>query len=161
MIRNDRGAAAVLVIALAGVLVAVGMTAAALGAVAVARHRAASAADLAALAAAERALDGPVVACAAATEVANAVSAELEGCRLRAAVAEVVVSVRPPGRLGQLGRARARARAGPSHWTSPTCCTRRSTPVTPRNLMSRGSLAPMTGRLRRQPTAGAAGGSAA
>jgi secretion/DNA translocation related TadE-like protein len=112
--RGDRGSATVLVLSLASVLVLLSAVTAALGAVAVTRHRAASAADLAALAAADRALDGVGQACAAAARVTLAVAAELESCRLRGEVAEVVVAVRPPGRLGELGRARARARAGPA-----------------------------------------------
>lgn len=114
MRTGERGAAAVLVLSLAAVLALLGAVAAALGAVAVARHRAASAADLAALAAADRALDGVGPACAAAARASRAVSATLDSCRIVGDVAEVVVSVRPPGRLGDLGVARARARAGPA-----------------------------------------------
>lgn len=115
MRADDRGAAALLVLSLAAVLALLGAVAAALGAVAVARHRAASAADLAALAAADRALDGAGPACAAAERASSVVAAALDSCRLVGDVAEVVVSVRPAGRLGALGAARARARAGPPY----------------------------------------------
>jgi secretion/DNA translocation related TadE-like protein len=111
---HDRGAATLLVLALAGLLAVVGALAATVGAVAVARHRAASAADLAALAAADRALQGPVVACQAAARAASAASATLERCRLTGEVADVAVSVRPPGALGSWGMARSHSRAGPS-----------------------------------------------
>lgn len=101
-------------IALAGfvlVLVFVAVVVTALGAVAVARHRAAASADLAALAAAAHVLDGG--ACPAARVVAQAQGAELDACLVEGLDVAVVVSVRPAGRLGELGAARARARAGP------------------------------------------------
>lgn len=111
---GERGSATVLVLALSTALALVGIVLAALGGVAVARHRAASAADLAALAAADRALLGRTAACTAAERAAVAVEARLDLCHfIEADVAEVVVSVRPPGRLGSLGQARSIARAGP------------------------------------------------
>jgi secretion/DNA translocation related TadE-like protein len=109
--REDAGFATVAVAGLALVLMAVTGLVASLGAVAVARHRAAAAADLAALAAAQHALDG--TGCARAASVARAQGAELESCDVQGPVAVVVVRVRPPGRLGELGEARARAAAGP------------------------------------------------
>lgn len=109
----DRGAAAVLVLACASVLVLFGMAASAVAAVAVARQRAASVADLAALAAAERTLEGEQEACRRAAVVAARSGAGVASCRLWGDVAEVVVRVRPPGRLGGLGTAIGRARAGP------------------------------------------------
>jgi secretion/DNA translocation related TadE-like protein len=99
---------------LAGVLTLVGAGSASLAAVAVARQRAAAVADLSALAAAERALQGPAVACARAGRVAQLAGARLRSCTLTGDVADVVAEVRPPGRLGQLGAASARARAGPN-----------------------------------------------
>jgi secretion/DNA translocation related TadE-like protein len=110
---GDRGAAAVLVLAMAAVLVLAGATVTAVAAVAVARQRAATVADLAALAAAQRALEGQVDACTRAARTAAANGARLTSCRLDGDVAEVVAEVRPPGRLGELGAARSRARAGP------------------------------------------------
>lgn len=112
--RGDAGVAAVLVLALAGVLTLVGAGSASLAAVAVARQRAASAADLSALAAAERARLGQDVACTQARRIAEAVGARLGTCTLTGGIAEVQAQVRPPGRLGMLGEASARARAGPT-----------------------------------------------
>ena len=114
MSGRDRGSASVMVLALAGVLALLGALAAAVGAVAVARHRAASAADLAALAAADAALAGSARACAAAGRAVDAVGARLDRCVLVGDVAEVEVSVRPPGAIGGLGVARSHSRAGPS-----------------------------------------------
>lgn len=112
--HRERGAAAVLVLACAGVLVLLSLTAGAVAAVAVARQRAASVADLAALAAAGRALDGERAACARAGVVAALSGATVTSCRVDGDVAELVVQVRPPGRLGELGAATGRARAGPA-----------------------------------------------
>ncbi|MDT7538317.1 MAG: hypothetical protein QOI82_1902 [Actinomycetota bacterium] len=111
---GDRGSATILVLALAGLLAVVGGLSATVGAVAVARHRAAAAADLAALAAADRALAGEEVACTAARRAAAADAAVLDSCRLTGEIADVVVSVRPPGALGSWGVARSHSRAGPS-----------------------------------------------
>lgn len=112
-LTDERGVAAVLVLALAAVLALAGSTVAAVAAVAVARQRAAAAADLAALAAAQRALQGEAAACRRAAQIAAANSASLLSCRLDGDVAEVVVEVRAPGRLGELGAASSTARAGP------------------------------------------------
>jgi secretion/DNA translocation related TadE-like protein len=113
-VRDDRGSAGVLVLALAAALALIAALAASVGAVAVARHRAGSAADLAALAAADRALDGEQVACGAAQRAIGGVDGVLEQCRLTGDVADVVVAVRPPGALGSWGVARSHSRAGPS-----------------------------------------------
>lgn len=114
MTRDDRGAGAVLVLAMAALLALVASTAAALIAVAVARQRAAAVADLAALAAAQHALEGPVVACGWAGRTTAADAGRLLSCRLYGDVADVTVEVRPPGPLGRLGAATSRARAGPT-----------------------------------------------
>lgn len=111
---GDDGAAAVLVLALAGLLVLLASVAVAVGAAGVARHRVAAAADLAALAAAGRAVDGTAAACSRAERVATAQRARLTSCRLVGDVADVTAQVRPPGPLGELGIATARARAGPA-----------------------------------------------
>ena len=108
---DDDGFVTIVLVGFVLVLVSLAVVVTALGAVAVARHRAAASADLAALAAAVHVLDGG--ACGAARVVAQAQGAELEACRVDGLDVEVVVSVRPPGRLGELGAARARARAGP------------------------------------------------
>lgn len=112
-LRGDRGAVAVVVIALAAVVGLAGATASALGAVAVARQRAAAVADLSALAAAQHAHEGDAVACAWASRIARADGARLRRCVLAGDVVEVAVEVRPAGRLGRLGSATSRARAGP------------------------------------------------
>jgi secretion/DNA translocation related TadE-like protein len=113
-VAGERGSATVWVVALAGVLAAVGVAAVLVGAAVVGRHRATTAADLAALVAAEHAVRGDPGACAAAGEVAGANGARLTACTVGdAAVVDVAVAV--PVRLGPLGvsRAGARARAGP------------------------------------------------
>ena len=110
---GDQGVASVFVLALAAVLALLGAGSASLAAVAVARQRAASAADLSALAGAERVLDGQASACARARRVAALVGAELVTCSIAGDTVDLVVEVRPAGRLGSLGTASARARAGP------------------------------------------------
>ena len=113
-VSGERGSATVWVVALAGVLAAIGVAAVLVGTAVVGRHRATTAADLAALAAAEHAVRGDPGACAAAGEVAGANGARLTACTVGdGAVVEVAVAV--PVRLGPLGvsRAGARARAGP------------------------------------------------
>ena len=84
----------------------------AVGGAVVARHRAQSAADLGALAAAQRALDGEVGACAAARGVVEAVGARLDRCVLQGGDAVVVAVVDLHGRTAALGPARGLARAG-------------------------------------------------
>jgi secretion/DNA translocation related TadE-like protein len=111
--RRDEGFVTIAITGLALVLVAVAALVATLCAVAVARHRAAAAADLAALAAAGHAVEGLTRACHAARNVATAQGAVLSECWLDGLDVVVQVSVTPPGRLGDLGQARARARAGP------------------------------------------------
>lgn len=111
---GDRGAAAVLVLTTAAVLVLAGSTVSAVAAVGIARQRAATVADLAALAAAQRALEGEPAACRTAARIAAANGAGLVSCLLAGDVAEVVAEVRPGGRLGRLGRATSQARAGPA-----------------------------------------------
>jgi secretion/DNA translocation related TadE-like protein len=108
-VKREAGFVTVAVAGLVLVLVAFSAVVATLGAVAVARHRAAAAADLAALAGAAHVLDGSARACGEARLVASAQSAALSSCRLDGAVVTVEVAVR----LGRLGAARARARAGP------------------------------------------------
>ena len=112
--RGQGGVAGVLVLSLAAVLGLLGAGSASLAAVAVARQRAASAADLAALAAAERALDGQQAACQRASSVARVAGAHVRTCSLTGDVADILAEVRPPGWLGRLGVAAARARAGPA-----------------------------------------------
>jgi secretion/DNA translocation related TadE-like protein len=107
-VRRDDGFVTVAVIGLAALLLGVAALLATLGTVAVARHRAAAAADLAALAGARHLLDG--TSCTAAARVAQAQSGELQTCVVDSTSVTVEVGVR----VGSLGVARARARAGPS-----------------------------------------------
>lgn len=109
----QRGAATVLVLALAAVVTLVAAVCVAVGSVAVARHRAAAAADLVALAVAARVLEGPGAACARGASVAQAQGAALVSCRSSGEVVDVVVEVRPGGPLAELGTATGTARAGP------------------------------------------------
>ncbi|MCW2777554.1 MAG: putative rane protein [Frankiales bacterium] len=110
--REDGGYATVLVLSLVAVLLAVAGVLVSLGLVVTTRHRAGAAADLAALAAAERALEGAGAACAAADRVVLAAGGRLVTCRLDGSDASVGVELLPPGRLAVLGPARATARAG-------------------------------------------------
>lgn len=112
---GERGSATVWVVALAGLLAALGTAGVLVGAAVAGRHRATSAADLAALAAAVRAVVGDPAACSVATGIAAANGAELEACAtLAGGVVDVRVQV--PVRLGPFGtaHAHARARAGPA-----------------------------------------------
>lgn len=111
--RGDRGSGTVLVLTVAVLVVLTATVLAALASVAVARHRAAGVADLAALAAADRAHLGAEEACAVAERVATAAGASVVRCRVAGDVAQVTAQVRPAGRLGELGAATGRARAGP------------------------------------------------
>jgi secretion/DNA translocation related TadE-like protein len=108
---NDRGSASVLVLAAAGVLLAVGVAALVLGSVAVTGQRARLAADLAAIAGATRQREVHGQACAAAAAVAHANEARLVGCSLDGADVTVDVSVEVPI---WPEAARARSRAGPA-----------------------------------------------
>ena len=116
----ERGSATVWVVAVSGVLAAIGVAAVLVGAAVVGRHRSTAAADLAALATAERAVRGDPAACAVAEQVAAANGAPLTACTVGGgAVVEVAVAV--PVRLGPLGvlDAGARARAGPVAPSAP------------------------------------------
>lgn len=112
--KADRGSATVLVLSLALVLSLLGGTMVAAAAAMVVRHRAASVADLAALAAADRAFDGALRACAAAERVARANRARLEHCRLDGEQALVTAAVDLHGWLSSWGSVRTTARAGPT-----------------------------------------------
>lgn len=111
---GEAGFATIVVLGLAGILLAFGALLASLGAVAVARHRAAAAADLAALAAAGDLLEGIGRACSAASTVARGQGTTLLSCASDGRTVTVVAEVRPSGPLGRLGVARSTARAGPA-----------------------------------------------
>lgn len=111
----DRGAATVLTVAMAGVLLLVGAATGVVGAVVVAHRRAQAAADLSALAAAT-ALAHPSGRdpCTAAAEVAGANGAVLDACRVEGSDVVVEVRVSGPRWLGQDQDLAAAARAGPA-----------------------------------------------
>ncbi|GAA3679020.1 hypothetical protein GCM10022237_42920 [Nocardioides ginsengisoli] len=116
---DQRGAATVLTIAMAGVLLLVGAAATVVGAMVVAHRRAQAAADLAALAGAASLADptapsgGGRDPCAVAGQVAAANRARLRSCRIESADVLVEVVVTGPHWLGQVHDLTAAARAGP------------------------------------------------
>ncbi|HUR50789.1 MAG TPA: Rv3654c family TadE-like protein [Mycobacteriales bacterium] len=110
--HGDEGFSTVLALGFIAVILAVAGLIASFAAVVVSRHQAYAAADLASLAAAAHARQGQEAACAAARHVTRAQHVELTRCRLDGLDAEVETAVRPPGRLGGLGKVRAVARAG-------------------------------------------------
>lgn len=110
---GEAGFAAIVVLSLAGVLLACGSFTVALGSIAVSRHRAAAAADLAVLSAALHRFEGESAACGAARRTAEAQGARVETCHLAGPDVVVMVAVVPVGALARLGTARATARAGP------------------------------------------------
>lgn len=111
---GDRGSATVWVAMAAATICAVFAVVLALGQAVAARHRAGAAADLAALAAADRALSGPVEACRRAVEVAAAQRAEVTSCVVSAEIADVTARAR----LGPFAPA-VRSRAGPPAASPP------------------------------------------
>ncbi|MEO6511823.1 MAG: Rv3654c family TadE-like protein [Nocardioides sp.] len=117
MIRGERGAATILVIAMAGVLLLVGSALGVVQAMVVAHRRAQSAADLAALSGAAAAARGEDP-CRAAAATARLNEAVLLDCAsdLGPVGGGVTVRVEVPGPhwLGQQGDFDASARAGPS-----------------------------------------------
>ena len=105
-LRDDRGVGTVLAVALAGVLLLVGVALAEVTGLVVEHRRAQAAADLAALAAA----GGD---CSAAAPVAEANGARLVACTPTGHDVVVEVSVAVDGWLGPDATLGARARAGP------------------------------------------------
>lgn len=110
--RPERGAATVLVVAVGGLLMMIGLAVAGVTSVVVAHRGAQSAADLAALAGAQaiaRGEDG----CVAAAAIAEANEAGLSGCQQLGA--DVLVEVRRAARpgFGLAFELSARSRAGP------------------------------------------------
>lgn len=104
--RDDRGVGTILAVALAGVLLLVGVALAEVTGLVVEHRRAQAAADLAALAAA----GGD---CGAAAPVAEANGARLVACTPTGPDVVVEVSVAVDGWLGPDATLAARARAGP------------------------------------------------
>jgi secretion/DNA translocation related TadE-like protein len=107
---DERGAATVLVVAMAGVLMFVMVGLAAAGGLVTAQRRAQAAADLAALGGADALTD----ACAQAGRVAGANDAALDECHVDGAVVSVSVSVPGPDVPWTRVRVTAEARAGPA-----------------------------------------------
>jgi secretion/DNA translocation related TadE-like protein len=110
----ERGSATVLTLAGFGLVVALTVVVLAVGVASQVRHRAGAAADAAALAAAASALDGGSAACARGADLAALNGARLVSCVVGDGIADVTVSVEPPGMLAVFGLAKARARAGPA-----------------------------------------------
>jgi secretion/DNA translocation related TadE-like protein len=113
--RDESGAATVLVVAMAGVLLFVMSGLAAAGGLVTAQRRAQAAADLAALAGASAlaGLSEAVDACAAAARVAGANAAALDACTADDRTVRVTVSVGGPDVPWREVRVSAEARAGP------------------------------------------------
>ncbi len=112
MSRSERGAATLLVVAMAGVLLLVGTALGVVVAMVAAHRQAQSASDLAALAAAVSAGRG-VDGCDTAQVVARANGASLINCTLVGTDATVTVRVPGPRLLGQAADFSATAHAGP------------------------------------------------
>jgi secretion/DNA translocation related TadE-like protein len=110
-VDDETGSASIVALAMVTLLLAVTAGVAVLGSVVIARHRAQSAADLAALSSAARLMDGPRIACARATSVAQAMRTAVTDCSVQGldAVITVQAVAGVPG-----WRASARARAGPA-----------------------------------------------
>lgn len=114
MSRNDeRGAATLLVLAVSGLLMFVGLALSGVAAIVLTQRSAQSAADLAALAGASAAVSGED-ACVAAGDIAAANGGSLTSCALAGVVVTIAVTVEGP-RLGDRRYdVTAEARAGPS-----------------------------------------------
>lgn len=110
---RERGAATVLVVALASVVMVVGVALAGATGLVVAHRRAQAAADLAALGAAEWLRRGPEP-CGVAAEVAERNGARLRACVVRAGDVHVSVGVAAPGAVPWPVELTGRARAGPA-----------------------------------------------
>ncbi len=110
--RGEGGAATVLVVAAAGLLLVIGTALGVVAALVADHRRAQSAADLAALAGATALMRGGAP-CAEARRVTSANGARLVSCSLSGADVLVEAAVSGPRWWGWAGEPRARARAGP------------------------------------------------
>ena len=110
---GERGAATLLVLAVCGLLMFVGLALAGVAAIVLAQRSAQAAADLAALAGATAAVSG-ADACAVAGDVAAANGAVLAHCELAGLVVTIGVSVEGPRLVDRRYDVTARARAGPA-----------------------------------------------
>ncbi|AUI62186.1 Rv3654c family TadE-like protein [Amycolatopsis sp. BJA-103] len=113
MRRDDRGVATVWTASIVAALICAAALTFWIGAAVTTRHHTEAAADLAALAAASYATDGPGAACERARLVAVRMAVTLLTCRWERGDALVEVRSEESGHLASLGRAEARARAGP------------------------------------------------
>jgi len=111
--RDETGAATLLVVAMAGVLLMVGSALGVVQAMVVAHRKAQAAADLSALAGAAARAQGQEP-CPAAETVARRNGAQLVRCQESAGDLIVEVVVTGPRWLGQQGDLTAEARAGPA-----------------------------------------------
>lgn len=111
--RDEQGAATLLVVAATGLLLFVGVALSAVTGIVVAHRRAQAAADLAALAAAT-ALQAAEPGCERAGEVAALNGASLVSCAVDGREATVEVRVRGPRIAGRAVDPVAAARAGPT-----------------------------------------------
>ena len=111
--RGERGSGTLIVLAVSGLLMFVGLALGGVAAIVLAHRSAQAAADLAALAAASAAASG-VDACAAAEEIAAANTSSLIGCERVGAVVTVAVRVDGPRLMGRRYDVTAEARAGPA-----------------------------------------------
>ena len=110
---DERGAATLLVLALSGLLMFVGLALAGVAAIVLTQRSAQAAADLAALAGASAAVAGED-ACVAAADVAAANEAALASCELTGTVVTIAVRVDGPRLVGRRYDVTAQARAGPA-----------------------------------------------
>ncbi|WP_107704446.1 Rv3654c family TadE-like protein [Nocardioides allogilvus] len=110
---DERGAATVVVLAVSGLLMFVGLGLSGVAAIVVTQRSAQAAADLAALAGASAAVAG-ADACAAAGRIAADNGAALAACRLTGRVVTVAVRVDGPRLVDRRYDVTAEARAGPA-----------------------------------------------
>ena len=111
--REERGAATLIVLALSGLLMFVGLALAGVAAIVLAQRSAQAAADLSALAGASAAVSGSN-ACEAAAAIAEANGATLADCRLAGQVVAVAVTAAGPQLIDRRYDVTAEARAGPA-----------------------------------------------
>ncbi|PUA82830.1 Rv3654c family TadE-like protein [Nocardioides currus] len=110
---DERGAATLVVLAVTGVLMFVGLGLAGVAAIVATQRSAQAAADLAALAGATAAVTG-ADACAAADGIATANGSMLTSCEPAGAIVTVGVTAPGPTLLGRRYDVTAQARAGPA-----------------------------------------------
>ena len=110
---GERGAATLIVLALSGLLMFVGLSLAGVAAIVLTQRSAQAAADLAALAGATAAVSG-ADACAAAGGIAAANDAVLAHCEIDGLVVTIGVSVEGPRLVDRRYDVSAQARAGPA-----------------------------------------------